>query len=253
VAGSSSGVVVATDLPRPAFYALARGGWRDYVTLLHPPYTAWHLSYVAIGAGLAPGLTISVLATALAAFFLAVGIGAHALDELHGRPLRTSIPDWCLAALATVSISGAAAIGVVGAVTRDPWIGAFVVAGIVIVCAYNLELFGGRLHTDAWFALAWGGFPLLTGYFAVAGTITPEAIAAAAFAVALSLAQRRLSAQVRDLRRRTASVTGRIERADGTIEPITRDTMTDVNEAALRALAFASCSLAAALVMMGLS
>ena len=25
--------------PRPAWYALERGGWRDYVTLLHPPYT----------------------------------------------------------------------------------------------------------------------------------------------------------------------------------------------------------------------
>ena len=40
---------------RPAFYALAPGGWRDYVTLLHPPYTLWHLSYVAIGAALLAG------------------------------------------------------------------------------------------------------------------------------------------------------------------------------------------------------
>ena len=35
---------------RPAFYALAPGGWRDWWTLLHPPYTLWHLSYVALGA-----------------------------------------------------------------------------------------------------------------------------------------------------------------------------------------------------------
>jgi hypothetical protein len=243
---------VATDLPRPAFYALAAGGWRDYVTLLHPPYTAWHLSFVAIGAGLAPGLSASALGATLAAFFLAVGIGAHALDELHGHPLGTSIPDRVLAGLATVSIGGAVAIGIVGAATRDPWIGAFVVAGVAIVCAYNLELLGGRFHTDTWFALAWGGFPLLTGYFAVAGEIAPEAIAGAAFAVALSLAQRRLSAQVRDLRRRAVSVTGRIERRDGPPQPITRATITDVNEGALRAMAFASCALAAALVIMRL-
>jgi hypothetical protein len=244
---------VATDLPRPAFYALATGGWRDYVTVLHLPYTAWHLSYVAIGAALAPALSMSTLGPTLAAFFLAVGIGAHALDELNGRPLRTSIPDWCLAVLAAVSIGGAAAIGIVGAVTRDAWIGAFVAAGVVIVYAYNLELLGGRFHTDAWFALAWGGFPLVTGYYAAAGAIAPEAIVAAAFAVALSLAQRRLSSQVRDLRRRTVSVAGRIERPDGSIEPITRDSVTDVNEAALRAMAFASCALAAALVIMRLS
>jgi hypothetical protein len=244
---------VATDLPRPAFYALATGGWRDYVTVLHVPYTAWHLSYVAIGAALAPALSMSTLGPTLAAFFLAVGIGAHALDELHGRPLRTSIPDWCLLVLAAASIAGAAAIGIVGALTRDPWIGAFVAAGVLIVWAYNLEILDGRFHTDAWFALAWGGFPLLTGYYAAAGTISPEAIVAAAFAVALSLAQRRLSSQVRDLRRRTVSVEGRIERPDGSVEPITRGTVIDVNEAALRAMAFASCALAAALVVMRLS
>ena len=77
---------------RPAFYALAPGGWRDYVTLLHPPYTAWHLSYVVIGAGLAPKLYEGRLAAALVAFFLALGIAAHALDELNGRPLADADP-----------------------------------------------------------------------------------------------------------------------------------------------------------------
>ena len=45
-------VEAEAEARRPAFYALAPGGWRDYVTLLHLPYTAWHLSYVAIGAAL---------------------------------------------------------------------------------------------------------------------------------------------------------------------------------------------------------
>ena len=40
---------------RPAFYALAPGGWRDWWTLLHPPYTMWHLSYVALGAATVGG------------------------------------------------------------------------------------------------------------------------------------------------------------------------------------------------------
>src|SRR6516225_8987803 len=102
---------------RPAFYALAPGGWRDLVTLLHPPYTAWHLSYVAIGAAMAPTLYAGRLAAALAAFFLAVGIAAHALDELHGRPLQTGLSDRMLIALAGLSLAGATAIGVYGAVT----------------------------------------------------------------------------------------------------------------------------------------
>src|SRR5207302_8300083 len=133
---------------RPAFYALAPGGWRDYVTLLHPPYTVWHLSFVAIGAGLAPHFRAGIFGLALLAFFLGMGLGAHALDELHGRPLETRIGRGALIGLATVSIAGAVAIGIGGAVAREPWLLAFVGGGAFIVVAYNLELFGGRFHGD---------------------------------------------------------------------------------------------------------
>ena len=96
----------AQPVSRPAWYALERGGWRDYVTLLHPPYTAWHLSYVVIGGCLAPVVAWDRLGAVVVAFALAVGVGAHALDELNGRPLRTKIPDRVLVALAGVSIVG---------------------------------------------------------------------------------------------------------------------------------------------------
>ena len=238
------------EATRPAFYALAPGGWRDYVTLLHPPYTAWHLSYVAIGAALTPAFAWNRLLPTLAAFFLAVGIGAHALDELSGRPLGTRIPAGVLVALAGVSIGGAVAIGIVGAVTVDPWIAAFVVAGGFIVVAYNLELLGGRFHGDAWFALAWGAFPLLTAYFAAAGGLDLVAAAGAVFAYLTSRAQRTLATPVRDVRRRVARVEGRIERNDGTSEPITAELLVQTNETALRVLAGAVVALAAALVLM---
>ena len=77
---------------RPAFYAARAGGWRDWWTLLHPPYTAWHLAYVVIGACLAPTVNLTRLIATLLAFFCAVGLAAHSLDELHGRPLGTHIP-----------------------------------------------------------------------------------------------------------------------------------------------------------------
>jgi hypothetical protein len=239
-----------TSPARPAFYALSPGGWRDYVTLLHPPYTLWHLSYVAIGAGLAPDLGYGRLALALLAFFLAVGIGAHALDELNGRPLATRIGSGTLAALAAVSIAGAVGIGIAGAVAREPWLLVFVAVGGFIVVAYNLELVGGRFHGDVWFALAWGGFPLLTGYFAVAGRIRPEAVVAAVFATLLSLAQRVLSTQVRTVRRRTRAVSGTIVYGDGHEEQIDADSLTRVPEAALKVLSAATVCLAVALVVL---
>jgi hypothetical protein len=242
---------VATETEtRPAFYALASGGWRDYLTLLHAPYTAWHLAYVAIGAALTPDFTLRRLAPTLAAFFLAVGIGAHALDELRGRPLQTRIPGNVLTALAIVSIAAAVTIGAAGAALVNPWIGAFVAAGAFIVVAYNLELFGGRFHGDLWFALAWGAFPLLTGFFAVAEELDAVAGAGAGFAFALSLAQRRLSSRVRDVRRRVTRVSGTVERRDGPSQQLSAADLMDAEEAALRALTAAIVALAAALVMM---
>ena len=200
---------------RPAFYALRSGGWRDYVTLLHPPYTLWHLSYVALGAALVPDVHWSVLGWTVLAFLLAMGVGAHALDELNGRPLRTQIPAAVLVTLAGVSITAACAIGVWVAASRTWWLLLFVGFGGFIVVAYNLELAGGAFHTDLWFALAWGAFPLLTGYFASARRLDWAAVAGAAFAVCSSLAQRVLSTEVRFARRSAGdpALTRPLERA----------------------------------------
>ena len=237
---------------RPAFYALAQGGWRDYLTLLHPPYTLWHLSYVVIGAALAPELSLNRLLWGLTAFALALGVGAHALDELNGRPLRTAIPDRVLIALAGISIGAATAIGVAAAVAWTLVLLPFVAFGAFVVVAYSLELFGGRFHSDAWFALAWGSFPVLTAYVGMTETIRPEALLAAAFAAYLSLAQRRLSTQVRSVRRRAASVSGTISYRDGREDRITAVTLTHAPEAALQALTVAVVALAAALLALHL-
>ena len=236
------------DEARPAFYALAPGGLRDYVTLLHPPYTAWHLSYVAIGAAVAGEPAAGRLLPALGAFFLAVGVAAHAFDELNGRPLRTEIPSPVLVALAVASLAGAVAIGVYGAATVSAWLILFVAAGAVAVVGYNSELWGGRLHGDYQFALAWGSFPVLTGAFATAERLEAPALLAAGFAFFLSLAQRRLSTQVRDVRRRVVRVEGRLERRDGTAEQVTAATLIEAEERALRLLAAAVVALAVALV-----
>jgi hypothetical protein len=213
---------------RPAFYALAPGGWRDYVTLLHPPYTLWHLSYVAVGAALAPRFHLDRMLWGMAAFFLAMGLAAHALDELKGRPLRTRIPSAALVALAALGLAGAVAIGIGAAEAWGLGLLAFVAVGAVVVPAYNLEL---AFHTDLGFALCWGAFPALTGYFVEAQSLRLEALAAALYALLLSLAQRSLSTPVRAARRGAGTVAG--------VEPLER---------ALRLLTWAAVAIAVALV-----
>ncbi len=186
------------------------------MTLLHPPYTAWHLSYVAIGAAAAPIIDHGRLIWTLIAFLCAVGIGAHALDELHGHPLETRLADRTLVGLAVAGVGIATAIGIAGALVVGWWIGLLVVAGVALVVAYNLELAGGRFHTDLWFALGWGGFPALVGYLVNAGELAWPGVVVAAGCVAVSAAQRALSTPVRRLRRRTASLEGTQRLHDGT-------------------------------------
>jgi hypothetical protein len=168
-----------------------------------------------------------------------MGVGAHALDELQGRPLRTQIPGGVLIALAVVSIASACAIGVVVATRSTLWLLAFVVFGGFVVVAYNLELFGGAVHTDAWFAGAWGAFPVLTAYIASAERIRAAAVAAAAFAFLVSLAQRRLSTEVRRVRRAGAGSPGDADLL-----------LLQAPETALRLLSLALPVLAGALLLM---
>ena len=239
----------STSLDRPACYALRPGGWRDLVTVLHPPYTAWNLANVAIGAALAPHLYPGRLLAALAAFFLAVGVCAHVLDELHGRPMGTSISSRTLIGLAVVSLTGAAVIGAVEAVTISLTLIPFVVAGVFIVLAYNLEWFGGRFHTTFWLAVSWGAFPVLASYWINALEIRPSALLAAGGCAMLLVAQRTLSTPVRQLRRRTVSLTGEQTLADGSTVPLDAALLAAPMERALQACAVAMVLLATGLVL----
>jgi hypothetical protein len=238
---------------RPAFYALDRGGWRDYWTLLHPPYTVWHLSYVVIGASLAPALDMPTLLWTLLAFLLAVGIAAHAFDELKGRPLGTEIPSSVLIVAGSAALVGALGIGVLATVWISPWIPLFVLAGGFLVVAYNLEVAGGRFHSDLWFAAAWGGFPVLTAAFAQTASVSIAAVLASIACTAVSLAQRALSTPVRHLRRRAASVEGRVEWRDGREERLDAAWLQKAPESALRSLSFGVPLLALALLAAALA
>jgi hypothetical protein len=233
---------------RPAFYALGRGRAGELVTLLHPPYTAWHLSYFAIGAAIAPKLHVDRLLWGLAAFALAVGVAAHAFDELHDRPLRTGIPDRTLLALGLAGLLSAVGIGVWGILTVSVWLAPLVLAGAAFLPAYNLELAGGRFHSDLWFAVGWGAFPAFTGYFVNAEKVALPGLLVAGGCLAMSVAQRRLSAPARELRRRTLAVSGTRTLPDGSTEPLSLGGLLGPLDGALAALSLAMVLTACALV-----
>jgi hypothetical protein len=225
--------------------------------VLHPPYTVWHLSYVGLGAAAAPQIHGDRLLATLAAFFLAVGVAAHALDELHGHPLKTRLSDRSLIALASVGLAGAIGIGVASLFIISASLAPFVAIGGFLVVAYNLELAGGRFHTDFWFAAGWGAFPALTSWWANTLSLESAGELAAGVLVAvgcfgLSVAQRRLSTPVRELRRRTASLSGEQRLDDGTDVPLSVERLAFPLDGALRAISWALVALAAGLVTMRL-
>jgi len=230
---------------RPAWYASHRGGLSQWWTVLHPPYTVWHLSYVVLGASLAAQLDVVRLLATLIAFTLAVGIAAHALDELHGRPLHTTLPAPALLLVSIGALAGAVTLGFVGLGRIGPALLVFIVVGVVLVIGYNLELLGGVLHNASGFALAWGAFPVLTGYFAQTGRLSPAAGLAAAAAYGLSLVQRSLSVPARRLRRRVIGVGGSMSLDDGSVESLDRANLLAPLETSLRILSWTTVALAA--------
>jgi hypothetical protein len=104
-------------------------------------------------------------------------------------------------------------------------------------------------HSDLWFALAWGGFPVITAYLAQAGTIRLPAVALAAACVGLSAAQRTLSTPVRHLRRNAAEVRGTVVLRDGTQEELTDAALRAAPERALKLLSLTVPLLALAAVL----
>lgn len=240
---------MSEPLATPAYYAPAGRGWRrDVWALLHPPYTAWHLSYALIGAGLAPVVRLPNLVATVLAFFLAVGVAAHALDELHGRPLRTEIPSAVLWTAAALGLAGAVGLGLAGVAIVGPGLLPFIAAGVLFVFAYNLELLGGRMHGDFWFALSWGAFPVVTAYYAQTGTLSAGAVVVAAAAYALSYGQRALSTQARTVRRRARSVSGVMTLSDGSRQRLDGQTLLAPLERGLKAFAWGVLMLGVGLV-----
>jgi len=216
-----------------AWYDIKAKGWlRDLFIILHFPYTLWHLAYVFIGAALAPQLNWATLGWTVWAFFLGMGIGAHCLDELNGRPLRTKIPGVLLWTLAVVSILGAISIGVFVGVRESVWVIPCIVFGGFIVFAYNMEWprdwarFGlfrelglvGFFHRDIWFGFAWGAFPVLTAYIAQTHTLSLTIILVAVACLGYSLVQRMLSTQARFWRRKVFMLEGHYF-TDAPLEP----------------------------------
>jgi hypothetical protein len=153
--------------------------FRSFVGLLFLPYTGMVLSFVLLGAVLAPRVYWDRLVALEVVYFLALGIGAHALDGLGSkgvRPWGQALGRGRLWALAISSLTLAYAIAVYYMVRHVPLLWSMAIAEGFFVFAYNLEWFHGRFHSDNWFAFSWGFLPVLAGYIMQTNRLSASAL-----------------------------------------------------------------------------
>lgn len=192
---------------RNEWFVPARGplNVRVLIGLLFLPYTGMVLSYTIIGAMLAERIYWDRVWATAAIYFLALGIGAHALDAVgskNAKPWGTVFSDGPLWGIALFSITIAYSIGSYYMVLYTPLLALIALAEGFFLFAYNLEWFGGRFHTDAWFAVSWGGLPVLAGYILQTNRLSLTALIVAIATGLLSLVEIKASRPYKVLRRR---------------------------------------------------
>jgi len=130
------------------------------------PYSLMNVSYTVIGSMLAPTVDWNRVLVIAIIYLLALGISAHALDARGAnKPWGRFLSDKQLLALALVAFIPAVSLGVYYALEyRLTVIWAVGLAEIFFLFAYNMEWFKGRFHTDGFFSLSWGAFPVAAGF-----------------------------------------------------------------------------------------
>lgn len=206
-----------------AWYAQTGSKTRELFTIMHLPYTSMVLSYILIGASLSPSIYLTRLILTLVAYFLGLGISAHALNELHARHWGKELNKGELEILFAVPLVGAILIGFYGMNVLYESSGtplaslvllSFMALETFFVFAYNTNFSGGRFHSDLAFALSWGALPTIISYYVNALTITLPAVLISSAMAATAGIEINLSRWCKDFRRKSPLI--KMQFADST-------------------------------------
>ena len=189
---------------RPTWYSGGDTWAGELWTMLHLPYTLMVLSFVVVGAALAPTISWSILGWSLLAYFLGLGLGAHLLDQVPGMGTHyvRHWPTWALWVGGFATLGAAIVIGVLGAALVLGWPFLILVAvQAIFAIGYPLsKWFHGAFHRDSAFAISWGSLPFLVSFYAQSLTITALSIVVAIVFGAVAMAEIKLSRKSRRLR-----------------------------------------------------
>lgn len=185
--------------------------FRFIVGLLFLPYTGMVLSFSVIGSILADNIYWGRVLAIVVIYFLGLGVAAHALDALGSKSVKpwgsvfTKSQLWLMVIMSLVA---AYIIAIYYMVLYVPLLWAVAILEGFFVFAYNLEWFGGKFHTDNWFAFSWGFLPVLAGHIIQTNKITLEALILALSMALFSLIEIKASRPYKGLKRRLHSLEG---------------------------------------------
>ena len=190
--------------------------FRLLVGLTFYPYTLMNASYVLIGSLLATPVHYDRMAGMAAVYVLAVGIAAHSLDALApNKPWGDLLSRRQLLLLSLAGLIPALGLGLYYALSFAPVLIPLGVLELFFLLAYNLEYFGGRFHSDFWFAVSWGFLPVLVGYAVQANTVDSASLAGGLFGFSTAFveinASRPYKALKKGMAERDSSVARRLE------------------------------------------
>ena len=155
---------------------------------MHFPLPLCVFSFATLGAIISPIVHYDRLLWTYLAVFTSLCLASYSFDEQKSRPLHTTIPEAQLRALGWAGLAISLLTGFYLALTINPILLAWIPPSAFIILVYNMELFHGRFHNAATFALGWGGIPTLGSFFLQTLTINVSAILVTAAMVVFSLA-----------------------------------------------------------------
>lgn len=151
------------------FYQLEGSKLKEFITILHIPYTLMCLSLLTIGFSLDGIQNWTIYGLTLIAYFFGLGISAHSFDQLEGMGSRyvKHLTDSDLIPIGVASFAIALGIGIATMIKYDAWGLLFLIPlQSFFALTYPIsKLYGGKFHSDFWFAVSFGFLPVVIGNY----------------------------------------------------------------------------------------
>jgi len=178
--------------------------FRVFVGLLFLPYTGMCISFAVIGSLLTGDIAWDRAGAIALIYALALGVSAHIADSIgskKAKPWGSYFTKLQLLVLMAITLAAAYAIGIYYIITAVPLLAVIAVLEGFFLFAYNFEAFGGRFHSNFWFAVSWGALPVMAGYIMQTNAVSFIALGVSAAVGFVSYLEIRMSRPYKELKK----------------------------------------------------